>query len=167
MGEAADDYIDKYLFDYSFYRRRSPSKLAQKTYYFSGKAAWAKVFQPDTKYGVKYTIDVLLDDASLDLFRSSGSRVKERKDEKTGEVYIKFSRDEEGFRKGEKVTFGPPEVLGPDNKPWTALIGNGSVVTCKVEVYDSAHGKGTRLAAVRVDEHVPFEGNTVVGEELF
>lgn len=142
--------------------------MAQKTYYFSGKAMWAKVFQPDTKYGVKYTIDVVLDPASYDLFLSSGSRSKIRKDEKTGETFVKFTRDESGFRKGEEVKFGPPDVLSADGKtPFTQLIGNGSQVTVKVEVYDSKHGKGTRLAAVRVDEHVPFEGNSVVGEELF
>jgi hypothetical protein len=42
---------------------------------------------------------------------------------------------------------------------FTDAIGNGSTVTAKLSIYDSKFGKGTRLEAVRVDEHVPYEGN--------
>ncbi len=140
--------------------------MAQKIYFFSGTCKWAKIHQPDTKFGEKYLIDLYLDPASLDLFQKSGSRSKVRQDEDG--TFIKFSRNRwQKDKEGKDMDMGPPDVLSHDNKPFDKLVGNGSKVTCKVEVYDSKYGKGTRLAAVRVDEHVPFAGNEVVGEELF
>ncbi len=140
--------------------------MAQKIYYFSGMFKWAKVHQPDTKFGEKYQIDVYLDDASLDLFNKSGSRSKVRQDDDG--TFIKFSRNRwQKDNEGKDMDMGPPDVLSSNNEPFDKLIGNGSKGTVKVEVYDSKYGKGTRLAAVRVDQHVPFEGNEVVGEELF
>lgn len=141
--------------------------MAQKTYFFSGTCKWAKLQQPDTKFGEKYTIDVYLDPASMELFEKSGSRIKVRQDEDG--TFVKFVRPRWGKNKeGKELDFGSPDVLSSDGKtPFDKLVGNGSKVTCKVEIYTSRYGDGTRLAAVRVDEHVPFEGNQVVGEELF
>lgn len=140
--------------------------MAQKIYFFSGTAKWAKIHQPDTKFGEKYQIDLYLDPASLDLFNQSGSRSKIRQDDDG--TFIKFSRNRwQKDKDGKDMDMGPPDVLSLDGKAFTENVGNGSKVTVKVEVYDSKYGKGTRLAGVRVDNLVPFGGNEVVGEELF
>lgn len=59
-------------------------------------------------------------------------------------------------------TIPPVTVLGSDRKPFTKLIGNGSVVKAVIELLKYDHpqfGKGlrARLAAVQVLEHIPFE----------
>lgn len=130
--------------------------MSQKTIVLSGIAKWAKVHQPDTKFGKKYTIDLYLDNASWDVFKKSGSRLTVRQDEEGS--FIKLSRNHDGTAKGEPVEYGPPAVFENDGKTKTSVnIGNGSEVTCRVEVYDSKYGKGTRLSAVKIDKLVEYE----------
>lgn len=130
--------------------------MANKTYYFSGIAKWAKVYEPDTKFGVKYLIDLYLDPASIDAFGKSGSRLELRESDEGS--FIKLSRSKYIKNKeGVDVDQGPPAVVDNAGVPMTDLIGNGSKVTCQVEVFDTKkYGKGTKLIAVRVDELVPF-----------
>lgn len=137
--------------------------MASRIYYFSGKAKWAKVydFHIDPEYGHR-SIDVYLDDKSLDLFKNSGSQLKLREDDEG--KYVSFRRDHMKVIKGEEVVFGPPTVLDSEGTPMTALIGNGSDVVVKVTMYDYNYkgkaGVGTRLDGVRVDNLVEYEGGT-------
>lgn len=133
--------------------------MSTQIIYVSGTAKWAKVYQDqlDTKFGAERNIVVYPDEASLIALKSSGSRIEPKEDEEG--VYYKFRRDDKGVIKGEEVTFGPPKVIDIENKPFDKKIGNGSKVTVKLSVYDTKKGKGTRLEAVRVDEHVPYESN--------
>jgi hypothetical protein len=134
----------------------------KQTLYITGKAKWARVFpdQMDKEYGEKFHITVYPDDASLIALKASGSRIKEKKDDEG--VNFKFSRDnKKEFKPGEVEILGPPKVLtkqGEEYIPFTQRIGNGSTVTVKLQVYPSKKGPGTRLEAVCVDEHVPYEG---------
>lgn len=139
--------------------------MAQKTYILSGIVKWAKVYQPDTKFGKKYSIDLYLDPASWETFKKSGSRLTVRQDDEG--PFIKIYRNHDGMSKGEPIEFGPPPVFEADGKTKTTkLIGNGSKITVKVEVYDSKNGKGTRLAAIKIDELVEYEGPSQ-GAEVF
>ena len=54
---------------------------------------------------------------------------------------------------------GPPKVLGADNSEWDkeVLIGNGSKITVKLDVWVGTKSKKVRWEAVRVEELIPYE----------
>lgn len=135
-------------------------------YYFSGTANWAKVKEPvdnfDKSKPQEYKIDLILDDKSWKLFEESGCQLRPKMTDK-GERYVVFRTPVEALIKGEKRTF-KPTVLDHDNQPFDGLIGNGSRVTCKVDVYPTRMGMGHRLDTVRVDSLVEYSGNTVKGD---
>lgn len=128
--------------------------MATATYYWSGSARWAKVYDKGDEEYQNWQIEVKLDPASRQLFDESGSKLEYRKDDE-GE-WLKIRRPwEKKF--GDKLKkFDPPVVLDKDGNVTDVLIGNGSDVTVKVEVYDTKKGKGTRLEAVRIDKLVPY-----------
>lgn len=54
---------------------------------------------------------------------------------------------------------GPPEVIDSDNNPWNrdVLIGNGSDVTVKLDVWEGKKAKKIRWEGLRVDNLVEYE----------
>lgn len=128
-------------------------------FYITGPVKWAKVYKPDTKFddnGI-YSIQVYLDDESKAIVKKSGLRVAAKADE-DGE-YITLRRKKVvwfGPKEGDK-DIGPPIVVDENNKDFDKLIGNGSVCTCKFEVYPTKKGPGHRLLKVRVDQWVEYE----------
>jgi hypothetical protein len=133
--------------------------MSTQTIYITGKAKWAHLYesQMDTKFGEKFHVSIYPDEASMIALKSSGSRLQARTDEDG--TFFKFSRDNKKEFKGEEEILGAPEVVVVEEgvkKPFDKIIGNGSTLTLRLSVYDSKFGKGTRLEAVRVDEHVPY-----------
>lgn len=129
--------------------------MAAKIFYFTGPVKWAKVYDHnvDEYGGTEFaSIDVYLDEENLTRFKESGSRLKLREDDEG--TFVKFRRNIEN--KVNPDWGGVPKVIDPEGEPFVDLIGNGSVCTIKVTVYDTKMGKGTRLEKVRVDEHVEF-----------
>jgi len=132
-----------------------------KHVFVQGKVKWCKTQAPN-KYG----------NWSTDLYPTAESRII-LEELKSGEAGIKndwkhdddgdfmsFSRPTQRVYNGKTVGFAPPEVLGSDNNPLRdVLVGNGSDVTLKLEVYPYRGGKGTaaRLMAIKVDNLIPFE----------
>ena len=136
--------------------------MATTYHYFTGKTKWAKVRKPDPKYD-NFQVPLYLDDASKAEFAKTGLRLRFKSDE-DGE-FVTFRRPVSKMFKDGETVFGPPAVENPDGTEFEGLIGNGSTLTVKVSVYDSAMGKGHRLEAVRVDELVeynPESNNTPV-----
>lgn len=132
--------------------------MATKIYYFSGEARWTRLVEPDAKFK-RWSLDFYPDEESWTKYRESGLELKVRDDKEDKDVkYIQFSRPTEKLMKGKVETFDPPEVLDGNNKPLmgNTQIGNGSLVTCKVIIYDTPKGKGHRLEAVRADRLVPY-----------
>lgn len=140
--------------------------MTQKTHYWSGVVEWAKVHTPEEYNGQKqYTLNLYLDPASIADFERSGSK-KELKENANGSFVKLVRKDSTDFKSSktgetETIVWGPPKVVIKDangeDQPFKQLIGNGSRVTCKVELYDTKrYGKGTRLVAVRVDELVEY-----------
>lgn len=133
--------------------------MATKTYFFTGKCKWAKVRKPDEKYN-NYQVPLYLTKESWDEFKKSGVQTKIKTDE-DGDFTV-FKRSYERFIpwEGTTVVQGPPDVFikskdGPVSYP-DGLIGNGSDVTVKVEVYDGKNGKGHRLVSLLVNELVEY-----------
>jgi hypothetical protein len=130
--------------------------------YVKGTAKWCIMHAPDS-WGY-YKMTLYPDSPSLERIRelqSAGLKNVLKKDEDG--YNVTFRRPQNKMMRGKLVAFTPPEVLGPDGKtPLSALVGNGSEVTVKLEVYPhSTPGGGkavaARLAAVKVDNLVPYD----------
>ncbi len=116
---------------------------------------WAKVRTPDEKYD-NYQVPLYLDEKSWNLFKESDCQLRIHED---GDgKYVTFKRRTKDWN-GE--TLGPPEInIFKDDKyiPMPeGLIGNGSLVTVRVDVYDTRNGKGHRLVAIGVDKLVEYK----------
>ena len=126
--------------------------MPAKEYFISGMGKWCKVYKPDTKFEPQYSVQLFPDDDGWDVWEEMrlGGKPKEDEDGK----YVTFRRK---LATSWSNDIGPPEVVDSKGQPFKELIGNGSTITCKVEVYDTPKGPGHRLLAVRVDKWVKYE----------
>lgn len=130
--------------------------------YLQGKAKWARVTTPDPWGNWKITL-YLTPDSYNEVMRLKAEGLKNiiKKDEDGHHVTLRRPVNKE--IKGKLVGFAPPEVINPDGTPLRdVLIGNGSDVTVKLEVYShktpgGGQAKAARLQGVRVDNLVVFE----------
>lgn len=137
--------------------------MATQTLFFNGKTKWCKVRKPDEKYET-YQVPLYLDDKNLKMFKDSGLQLKIYDDEDGKFVVFKRKHAEFNYARKEQVTNGPPDVKIKRDKEYVefsdGLIGNGSVVTVKVEAFDTPRRgpgtKGHRLLAVAVETLVEY-----------
>ncbi len=140
-------------------------------HYFQGKAKWARLVSPDQKYAC-WSV-VLYMDANSDSYNKLLELKKAdngvdgilnviKKDEDG--YFTTFKRPTQKLIKGKVQAFAPPIVMEADGTTplLNALVGNGSDVTVKVEVYQynkptGGKGRAARLVSVRVDNLIPFE----------
>lgn len=127
-----------------------------KTLYFEGKCAWAQLDKPD-KFG-NYSIQLYLDEDNLALYTKAGIQSAVKEDDKG--KFVRFKRVPIRIIKMKPVEFGTPTVFDKDGKSLSPgiLIGNGSDVICKVDVYETAKGVGATLTAVQVLNLIPYGG---------
>lgn len=88
-----------------------------------------------------------------------GNLLKRRTDKEGNKVVVyKITRPhlEPNF---EDPVLGPPEVIDSDGDPWNEeiLIGNGSEVTVKLDVWLGTKAKKVRWEGMRVDSLVEYE----------
>lgn len=136
-----------------------------------GKCKWAKLFKPESYQNgpPKYSIQLYLDSANKAVFE--GLKLKNHiKADEQGE-YVQLRRDHNPKIWDGKIIKGaeggPPKVIDADGNPWdtSVLVGNGSVVSVILNVYDSKMGRGSRLSRVRVDTLVPYTPSSDVNSE--
>lgn len=143
----------------------------------TGKAHWAKVYPENrdmTGYEDAYvdcngcyTIDMELDDISVEKLKKSGSKAQEN-----GKGFYKFKRKHEVRNKDGEVIeafSGPPQVVmnGENLNHEDHPIGNGSEVTIAITVTPDKKSKKvvyTRLEGVEVHDLV--EPNVEMQREL-
>lgn len=149
------------------------------TYVFlQGKAKWAKLVTPDTKFGSQWSVQLYPNDESYQKILD----LKENKGEVSGVLNV-VKKDEDGYNislkrqtqrliKGKMVGFTPPVILEADGTSplRNALIGNGSDITCKVQLYRykkpaGGFGQAIRLESVRVDNLIPYESKRDFDED--
>src|SRR6201996_4180955 len=112
--------------------QRKTNKLAIKTALIQGKARWAKVLgaaPPGYDNGpAEWSLDVVLDEKGQKDFLSSGAdKFYLKTDNKTGEVFVKFSRK---AVKQDGTEAKPIKVVDHHGDEWnqSTLIGNGSTL---------------------------------------
>lgn len=132
--------------------------------YLIGTAKWTKKNEPD-KYG-KYSVCLYMNDSSWEAYKNSGLQLKEREDEDG--KFIQFSRSHEKVWNNETVVLGPPKVLIRDDDkyvPFDEDIGNGSLVTLKINVYNTKRGPGHTLEVISVENLVPYESKKNISQD--
>ena len=133
--------------------------MATKTLYFKGITKWCKVRKPDEKYDT-YQVPLYMTDSEFLKYDASGIQLKKREDEDGAFVVFKRKHVEYNGLLKEQVTNGPPGILKDGVDFPDGLIGNGSEVTVKVEVYDTPKRgpgtKGHRLIAINVEKLVEY-----------
>jgi hypothetical protein len=137
--------------------------MATDHVYLSGKGKWIRVGAPN-QYG-DYTCVLYPDAPSLvkiNKLKEEGIKNELKKDEDG--YFMRFKSPQSKLIRGKVVGFAPPIVLEKDGKTLLqgVVVGNGSDITIKIEVYDyqgvnKVPGKATRLKSIRVDNLVPFE----------
>ena len=133
-----------------------------------GKAMWAFTQQPDSKYNcwkVALYIDSTEAKKMIDLGLKKQVRrvdpLMEPDNAALGEYVIKFSRYVNGKGKAAGKKNPKPEVINVDNEPFDEIIGNGSDVIVRFNVYkwgpnQFGSGIGTDLDGIKVINHIPY-----------
>jgi len=147
--------------------------MATEIHKFTGKAKWAKVYDPEEFRGaVNWKINLYLDKGELEKRKKAGIQSKVYED--SDGVYVTFKRPKEKLIKGILNEFSPPKITNEDGEDivsykksadgtkWErngtpVLIGNGSTVEVTVAVYDTQMGKGQRLESVRIVDLIEYE----------
>jgi hypothetical protein len=118
-----------------------------------GKAMWAMVHTPDTKFEPMYRIDLLVDKKTADEVKEIGLKVKETKDG----LLVRFRRK---VNRKDGTVNKPPIVVDAAKQPFGENIGNGSVVKVQFRPYkyDFRGNKGVSadLVAIQVLDLIPF-----------
>lgn len=140
--------------------------MASTYHFFQGRANWAHVKRPN-KFD-NYSIDLIVDKDTKKAIKGTGLKGNAKDTLDTDEPYFTFRRKSTLRKKtGEIVEMSAPKVTLADGTEFDGLIGNGSKVTVKIEVYDFDAGKGpdgtpynagkgSRLEAIRIDELVEY-----------
>lgn len=132
------------------------------TIYISGKGFWLhRLFEFDEFRGTRsWNMKIYPDPKSMRIIEAAKLQQKQKKDDEGISISLKRRVDKPwALKKGEAKEFAPPVVTDKDGRPWPTdkMLGNGSEVTAKVEVYTTKGGLvGARLEAVRVDAWVEY-----------
>jgi len=117
-----------------------------------GKAKWASVITPNTKFEPVYTVNLIVDDSTRDLL--IGLNLTPIKGE-TNEFRFKRTAV---YKDGSSAA--KPNCVDASNIPFTGMIGNGSevIVDFEAKVWTYAGKTGTKalLGGVQVIDLIPY-----------
>lgn len=138
--------------------------MAKEYVFLQGKAKWCRVHTPD-QFG-KWKTVLYLNDEGVNLVNGLKERGLKNVLGKDEDGYnMTFSRATNITVQGKVIGMAPPEILEADGKTPLkgVMIGNGSDVTVKLDIYP-CRPKGAkpfiaaRLESIRVDNLIPFTG---------
>ena len=126
-----------------------------------GSVKWASITTPNTKFEPVYTVDLIVDEETANVFASRGHKVKQH-DEGPALVIKRKVNGPNGMIRP------APRLLDASKQEINTAVGNGSKVRVQYNEY-SGEGKfgpytGLDLQAVQVIDLVPYKGAD--GEEL-
>ena len=133
--------------------------------YIEGRAMWANVSTPNTKFGdPKYQITVLTNQETADRLESVGLvQVKDRAGQpKYEEPAFSFSRKVEVAGR----TNAAPLLVDGDGNKLDVAVGNGSEVKVKIKPYTGKYGTFAELVAVKVNNLVEYTEAATDNEEF-
>jgi hypothetical protein len=129
--------------------------------YVTGKAMWANITSPNTRFQPhKYSLTVLTDaDTAAKLEGIGLNQVKDRAGQpKYDEPAFTFSKR---AANNDGVANTAPKLINVDGEPIDVSVGNGSEVTVKIKPYKNDFGQFAELMAVKVENLVEYvEGDT-------
>lgn len=158
--------------------------MATEFHKFTGKAKWAKIYEPEEFRGsTNWKIDLYLDKKGLEARKKAGIQSKVYEDEEGS--YVNFKRPKTKLIKGVLNEFSGPRIIdadgndlvtyrkSEDGSSWERignpiLIGNGSTVEVEVATYDTQMGKGQRLETIRIIDLIEYksEGGSGFGNSI-
>jgi len=123
-----------------------------------GTAYWASLTRPNEKFEPMWRIDLAVDDATAEDFKSQGISVGETViDEQTISNIVRFKR-KVSKANGDKNT--QPQLVDASKNPLDKIVGNGSKVKVMYKPYEwnfkGKKGMGLDLQAVQVIDLVEY-----------
>ena len=134
--------------------------------YVEGKAMWANVSTPNTKFEPhKYGIVVLTDTDTATRLEGIGlAQVRTRDGQpKYDEPAFSFSRKVE---KHDGTTNPAPKLVDAEGTDLDVNVGNGSGVTVKIKPYTGKYGTFAELIAVKVTDLIEYSEASSDNEEF-
>lgn len=142
--------------------------MPRKTYYefFQGKGKWARLDAPDTKFNTdgRWSIVQCLNNEGINKFlelKNMGLKNQIKKDDDG--TSVTWSRPCQKMIRGKLKAFEPVQIVDKDGRPLprSTQIGNGSDVTCKIEIYfyntpQKIEACAARLVSVRIDNLIEY-----------
>ncbi len=129
--------------------------------YVKGKAMWANITSPNTRFQPhKYGLTVLTDPDTASKLEGLGlNQVRDRAGQpKYDEPAFTFSKR---AAKNDGAANPAPKLVDTDGNPMDVSVGNGSEVTVKIKPYKNDYGQFAELMAVKVETLVEYtEGDT-------
>jgi hypothetical protein len=153
-------------------RRMNMSNDIKKIVIKNTRVKWAKVQEPALTFdedGMEYSLDLELSDKQIASLRKSGMSDKTKaKEDEDGTKYVTFRKPTHS-RAGKELV--PLKIVDRNKKPFTELLGNGTVVNIVLALlaYDGKFGKGVviRPEAIQVIDHVEYAGGSGNDLDLF
>ena len=126
-----------------------------------GKAYWASITRPNTTFDPVYQVDLAIDDATANEFKSRGVVVKS---DDRGNV-VKFKRK---VARNDGTKNPLPRLVDAKKNPIDVLVGNGSKVKVLYKEFEwsfaGKSGKSLDLQAVQVLDLIPYGEDFDVAE---
>lgn len=129
--------------------------------YVNGKAMWANITSPNTRFQPhKYSLTVLTDaDTATKLEGIGLNQVRDRSGQpKYDEPAFTFSKR---ATRNDGTANTAPKLVDTDGNDLDVSVGNGSEVVVKIKPYKNDYGQFAELMAVKVENLVEYvEGDT-------
>ncbi len=121
-----------------------------------GKAYWASVTTPNTKFEPVYSVNLVIDEDVAKQFSSKGYTVKQMQEGPAIVLKRKVTN-----KKGQKNPL--PKLLDLNQQPIDILVGNGSDVKVQYREWEATNSygtfKGLDFQAMQVLNLVPYGGD--------
>lgn len=122
-----------------------------------GKAYWAAITVPNTRYEPAWQVDLVVSDEVADDFESRGFKVKDKDYGRCLTIKRKVNRKDGTQRPTPKLMDAKKNVIDE-------AIGNGSDVLVQCREWEMGEYQGLELQAVQIVNLVPYAGAD--GEEF-